>query len=389
MTIPTHISHAIHRLDTPRCGYLYDLTTLTEHITAVTQALPANVQLLYAMKANPHPDIVATAARHCHGIEIASGGELAIAQAADPDRLIFGGPAKTDRELHAALHAGIPTTINVESRHELRRLDRLAHAEDVTIDIALRVNRRAATPHGSHKMTGTATPFGIDITQLPQAIALAKSLPHIRLRGLHLHAVSNNLHADAHADYIRDCLRFARATARRHGLTWDTINVGGGIGVDMTGRRQFDFPRFADRLRRFDTTGLVIEPGRYLAAGCGWYAAEVLDLKRNHGRNFAVLRGGTHHFRLPAAWGYHHPAYVHHVDEWPYPWPRAELTHTTVDVAGELCTPRDILSRDVPVTRLRIGDVLVFPHTGAYGWTISHHDFLSHPHPQIITISGR
>jgi diaminopimelate decarboxylase len=57
-----------------------------------------------------------------------------------------------------------------------------------------------------------------------------------------------------------------------------------------------------------------------------------------------------------------------------------------VDVAGELCTPRDVLARDVPVDRLRAGDVLVFGRAGAYGWDISHHEFLRHPYPEMIFI---
>ncbi|MBW7461511.1 siderophore biosynthesis PLP-dependent protein, partial [Paenibacillus sepulcri] len=63
------------------------------------------------------------------------------------------------------------------------------------------------------------------------------------------------------------------------------------------------------------------------------------------------------------------------------PFARPELVRSRVTIAGELCTPKDILAGDVPVERLRIGDILLFTIAGAYGWTISHHDFLSHPHP--------
>ena len=127
---------------------------------------------------------------------------------------------------------------------------------------------------------------------------------------------------------------------------------------------------------------LVFEPGRFLAADAGWYAAEVLDLKRTHGRWFAVLRGGTHHFRLPAAWGYSHPFTVLPVDALAAPVrPARGRATSTVDVVGELCTPRDVLARDQRVDRLRVGDVLVFGRTGAYGWDISHHDFLRHDPP--------
>jgi diaminopimelate decarboxylase len=112
----------------------------------------------------------------------------------------------------------------------------------------------------------------------------------------------------------------------------------------------------------------------------------VLDLKQTHGRTFAVLRGGTHHFRLPAAWGYDHPFTILPVDDWADPWPRPEVRDTRVDAVGELCTPRDVLARDQPVDRLRVGDVLVFARTGAYGWDISHHDFLRHDPPEFVVL---
>lgn len=61
-----------------------------------------------------------------------------------------------------------------------------------------------------------------------------------------------------------------------------------------------------------------------------------------------------------------------------------ELLHGSITVAGQLCTPKDILARDSVVDRVRIGDVILFTYAGAYGWAISHHDFLSHPHPEQI-----
>ena len=203
--------------------------------------------------------------------------------------------------------------------------------------------------------------------------------------GFHLHAVSNNLDAAAHARYVEDCLAWSVATARRYGLPLRYVNVGGGFGVDYTGGRGFDVSRLA-AVRPPAGVELVYEPGRYLVADAGYYAASVVDLKRNHGRWFAVLRGGTHHFRLPAAWGYSHPFTVLPVPSWPYPFERPEVRDVEVDAVGELCTPRDVLTRGQRVPRLRVGDVLVFARTGAYGWDISHHDFLRHTYPQMIVV---
>ena len=55
-----------------------------------------------------------------------------------------------------------------------------------------------------------------------------------------------------------------------------------------------------------------------------------------------------------------------------------------MDAVGELCTPRDVLARDSGCDRLRVGDLLVFADTGAYGWDISHHEFLRHAYPEMI-----
>ncbi|MET8153124.1 alanine racemase [Actinoplanes sp. NPDC049668] len=380
MRPPEHVEAAIRARTRPVCAYVYDTAALRERAAAVRAALPPRTTLLYAVKANGHPDVVRTLSAVCDGLEVASGGELALAVAAGARRIVFGGPAKTDAELAAAVAAG--AQVNVESGHELRRLDRAARAAGVVAEAAVRVNRAGPALPGSHAMTGTPTPFGVDETTLPRVLALA---PHsVRITGFHLHAVSNNLDAAAHARFIAEALDWSVATAHRHGVPLRLVNVGGGLGVDYLGASTIDLDALRAGLAGLavpDGVDLIVEPGRILAADAGWYAAEVLDLKHTHGRWFAVLRGGTHHFRLPAAWGYSHPFTVLPVDAWPYPWERPQVEDAAVDAVGELCTPRDVLARDRHVRRLRVGDVLVFGRAGAYGWDISHHDFLRHPPP--------
>jgi diaminopimelate decarboxylase len=389
--LPEPVVEALRAADRPVCAYVYRRAALRAAAARVRAALPAGAGLLYAVKANGHPDVVATLAGCLDGLEVASGGELAVALAASgagggsrSGRIVFGGPAKTDVELAAAAAAG--ALVNVESAHELRRLALLAADRPEPVAVAVRVNRAGRGLAGSHAMSGTPTPFGVDEAALPAVLELAGSLPAVRLAGFGLHAVSNNLDAGAHAAFVVEALRWARATAARHGVTLEYVNVGGGFGVDYTGGGHFDLDTLRSGLATLPGAPLVFEPGRYLAADAGWYAAEVLDLKRTHGRWFAVLRGGTHHFRLPAAWGYSHPFTVLPVPRWPYPFARPEVRDVEVDAVGELCTPRDVLTRGQRVSRLRIGDVLVFGRAGAYGWDISHHDFLRHPYPQMLVV---
>ena len=380
--LPEPVAAAVRAARSPVCAYVYDPSVAVDRLRAIQRALPG-IRVLYAVKANSNPALVHALAAAADGLEVASGGELALARETGATTIAFAGPAKTDDELRAAVDAR--ATIHVESIHELRRLGALAAGRPVTA--ALRVNRATATTlDGSHRMTGTPTPFGIPDDQLADAAAAARAAG-VPLVVFHLHAVSNNLDAAAHTAFLADTVAWSLATARDLRIPLSYINAGGGLGVDHTGATHFDLTA----LRAPDLppgVTLTIEPGRYVAADAGWYAAEVVDLKHTHGRWFAVLRGGTHHFRLPAAWGYSHPFHVVPVERWPWPWPRPEITDTRVDAAGELCTPRDILTRGQHVTRLRAGDILVYPRTGAYGWDISHHDFLRHPYPDVLVVGA-
>jgi 2-[(L-alanin-3-ylcarbamoyl)methyl]-2-hydroxybutanedioate decarboxylase len=375
MRPPEHVRQALRALPTPVCAYLYDTASLRSRAASVRAALPAPATLLYAVKANGHPAVISTLAASCDGLEVASGGELRLALAAGADRIVFGGPGKTDAELAAARTAG--ALINAESVHELHRIAALGGNPDVVV----RVNRPGGGLAGSHTMAGTATPFGLDPAQLPAALAV----PGVHVIGFHLHAVSNNLDGATHAAFVTEALSWSRATAAEFGLDLRVVNVGGGFGVDYLSDDSIDLTPLS-RVTVPDGVDLIFEPGRLLAADAGWYATEVLDVKTTHGRTFAVVRGGTHHFRLPAAWGYSHPFTVVPVPDWPHPYPRPGVTDRPVDAVGELCTPRDVLSRGQHVTAVRAGDLLVFGRTGAYGWDISHHEFLRHDPPRFVIL---
>ena len=364
--------------------YFYDLSVARSRALALKEALPG-VTVLYAVKANSHPCVVSALAEACDGLDVASGGELALAGDA---RLVLSGPAKTSSFLKAGLEAG--AVVNVESEMELRRLAALG----IPAQVALRVNRLHAGLDGSHRMTGVPTQFGIDEPSLPSVLSLARSLPGVQVVGWHLHAVSNNLDVNAHNEFFASAVEWAVSAAVRFGVELSMVNLGGGFGIDYTGPQVFD--PTALRVPAVDGVEMVVEPGRWLVAPAGRYEVEVVDLKRNHGRWFALVRGGTHHFRLPAACGYSHPFTVRPVEQWPseqwplgeesHPWPRPSVSGVEVDVAGELCTPRDVLTRGQPVSSLRVGDVLVYENAGAYGWDISHHQFLRHPSPEFVIL---
>ncbi|CAM5602503.1 Diaminopimelate decarboxylase OS=Streptomyces antimycoticus OX=68175 GN=lysA_1 PE=3 SV=1 [Streptomyces antimycoticus] len=116
----------------------------------------------------------------------------------------------------------------------------------------------------------------------------------------------------------------------------------------------------------------------------------MLDIKHSGGEAFAVVRGGTHHLRTPATKQHDQPFQVLPMDTgdtgdtgdtWTRPWARPAVRSEPVTLVGQLCTPKDVLARRIPVPELRVGDRVAFAMAGAYARNISHHDFLMHPRP--------
>jgi diaminopimelate decarboxylase len=205
----------------------------------------------------------------------------------------------------------------------------------------------------------------------------------LRLRGIHAHLASG-LAAPALLDSALRVLGFGRPWCAAHGVRSPEFNLGGGMAVDYRDPgTAFDWASFGRGLATMARPGetLRIEPGRAVTAYCGWYITRVLDLKRSHGQAFAVVAGGTHHLRTPAAKGHDQPFAVLPVAAWPHDWPRPATAGEPVTIVGQLCTPKDVLARDVTLTRLRSADLVVFGLAGAYAWNISHHGFLMHPEP--------
>lgn len=188
-------------------------------------------------------------------------------------------------------------------------------------------------------------------------------------------------------------LRKAEEWMERYRLDIEIVNAGGGFGVPYDDAPAFDWALFTSLIARSEArkrlarVQLWFEPGRFLVADHGYYAAEVIDIKPSHDRHFAVLRGGTHHNRLPASWGHNHPFAILPAERWAYPFARPEIRRGKVTLVGELCTPKDRLHADAEVELLRVGDIVVFEKSGAYCWTISHHDFLGHPHPKFYYLA--
>lgn len=361
--------------------FVYSRELLNQRVAALRTAMPKRLALHYAVKANPFGPVLEHMAGLVDGFDIASGGELAIVQAAgiDPARVSFAGPGKRDAELKAAIVAG--ATLNLESEGEAARALGIANRLGITPKLAIRVNPEFDLKGSGMKMGGGAKPFGIDEARVP---ALARHLiaEGVDWRGFHIFAGSQALSADAIIETQRQTLALAARLAEESGAALPKCNLGGGIGIPyFPGDEPVDIAkvgaalaeRFADLPPVLQDTAFVMELGRYLVGEAGVYLAQIVDRKESHGEVYLVTDGGLHH-QLAASGNFGT------VVRRNYPSAIATRYGAAVEeeasIVGCLCTPLDRLADKGGFPRADMGDIIAIFCAGAYGASASPAMFL-------------
>ncbi len=373
--------------DTP--AFVYDFTVARAKVAMLRASLPNGVAIHYAMKANPLPAIVFEMARIIDGIDIASHGELKTALGAGASHISFAGPGKGDAELVAAIAARV--VINIESEGEAKRALAIAERSGITPRLAVRVNPGFALKGSGMKMSGGASPFGVDADR---AAALVKQLRSAGAdwRGFHIFAGSQSLDSDAIVASQAATIALAGQLADEVGAEPALINLGGGFGIPYFANEvAIDVAQIGERLgeaidNRSASLGksrFAIELGRWLVGECGVYLTRVVDRKESRGETFLVTDGGLHH-QLAASGNFGT------VVRRNYPIAVADRTDAVADevvnVVGCLCTPLDRLGDQVALPRAEVGDVIAIFMAGAYGATASPAAFLGHGPAREIVI---
>ena len=364
--------------------YAYDRSLLSARVAQLRAALPAEVKLHYAMKANPMPALVCHMATLVDGIDVASAGELMVAldAGADPQEISFAGPGKTDAELHQAVAAGI--LINVESFREVPILAAAQQALGLPARVAVRVNPDFELKSSGMKMGGGPKPFGIDAEQVPQALAAIQD-SGLAFEGFHLFAGSQNLRPEAIVEAQRKSYELALKLAAHAPAPVRFLNLGGGFGIPyFPGERRLELATIAENLAaiqedartKLPAAEIVIELGRYLVGEAGIYVCQILDKKVSRDHCFLVTDGGlNHHLSASGNFGQvirkNYPVTIGDRLDRPSSDP--------VSVVGPLCTPLDILADKMALPDCGPGNLVVIYQSGAYGATASPRGFLSQP----------
>ena len=349
-------------------------------------ALPERARIAYAVKANPHADLLACLERQGASFDCASIGELERVQRlhVDGKRIFFAGPGKRTPELALALELG--ARIQAEGLEDLVRIDALSTAP---VHVNLRVHPAFDTREERRILGGNGpSAFGIDEEQLDEVLEAARGLQRVRIRGLHVFAASNQRDAAVLLETHAQVFELARRLCDALGEPLEQIDLGGGLGIPYRpDHRPLDVAALGRGLEQLLSENtwfqgeLLLEPGRFLAGPCGLYLARVVRTKQSRGVHFAILEGGANHLLRPHLTGEPFPVRAQR-GECAIPGPTQPYT-----LAGPLCTSLDRLG-DVHLPELQPGDLLAFGQCGAYGFTEGMTHFLSHPVPPEIWVAG-
>ncbi|MCB9100393.1 MAG: diaminopimelate decarboxylase [Anaerolineales bacterium] len=357
--------------------YVYDAATIDQQIQAYWQGLAqyaGSSQLTYASKAFLCTALVRLMTEAGVGLDVASAGEIFIAQhgGADPAAMHLHGNNKSTLDLREALRAGVGRIV-VDNADELELLTKMATERGQPVKIWLRITPDVAveTIH-EYTITGTADSkfgFPIEVADDVARELLSQNSP-IELTGLHVHLGSHFHDADPVARALERLLDLAAGWQNGFGWSFSELCAGGGWGVRYhPADPAMPVEPFVAgvvaavergcRLRNLPLPQLILEPGRSLvaAAGVALYTVGARKVIPG-GRTYVSIDGGLADNPRPALYRARYTAVLAN---------RASEAETeTVAVAGPYCESGDILIQAVDLPVARPGDILAVPVAGAY-----------------------
>ncbi|MFW6194948.1 MAG: diaminopimelate decarboxylase [Chloroflexota bacterium] len=375
--------------------YVFDEDTVRAMCRAYTGAFQdayPGTHISYSAKAFIHPTLARILHEEGVGIDVVSGGELAVAKVArfPASELNFHGNNKSQRELREAVEYGIGL-ITVDSRHEIDALDQVAASLGKKQPVMLRVS--PSIDGHTHRLTSTGVldskfGFSIETGQAEEAVREALARPNLDVRGIHFHLGSPIFELEPYEEATHYVLEFA-ARMRAHGLAMSVFSPGGGFALGYVEDQQPPpvsayAGAIAGAVRQgCDAHGLpeprlIVEPGRSLVGRAGVALYTVGAVKEIPGvRTYVSVDGGMGDNIRPALYDAGYTA-VKAND--------ISSSHDQkVTVAGKYCESGDILVKDAKLPPVGPGDVIAVAASGAYCVPMASNYNLN-PRPGIVMV---
>ena len=348
--------------------FVYDEDHLRARCRAAVNAFGAG-NVVYATKAF----ICGAMARLAHEegllLDVATGGELhTVLHAGVPaSSCVLHGNNKSLDELRMAIAAGIDHIV-VDSFDEIDRIEKL-HTEGLPV-VRVQLRITPGVHVHTHEFVSTGqddSKFGFNLNNgdAHKAIARAQSSAAIDLIGIHCHIGSNVFAVDNFAEASKVMVDLFST------LNLSELTLGGGLGVAYTENEEApSIEQWAEVLQRATQSlpagsKVSVEPGRSIVASAGVTVYTVGTVKPIDGiRTYISVDGGMSDNPRPVLYGSGYEAFD-----------PARMSADRTDsarIVGKHCESGDILVESAAVApNVSVGDLLVMPVTGAYGYSMS------------------
>lgn len=368
------MNQALNRLlqENKTAFYVFDIEKLKARIAHLQAALPPEVVLCYAVKANTFitKELIDT----IHRFEVCSPGEAEICRAVGvpSENMVISGVYKTPEVMEAMVaDLDFSPIYTVESLEQYELFRRLAKQYGRTLPLLLRLT------NGSQ--------FGINKGDIEAIVARRGETPEVDILGIQFFSGTQKTSLKKLKREVGKLDDLLTLLEEKYGFIARELEYGPGFPVSYFQSDELDeaelLSGFSELLH--DMTHhpkITLELGRSIAASCGTYYTHIVDLKRNQEQNYALVDGGMHHL---VYFGQHmamkQPFF--HVCG------KEELPATDQwNVCGSLCSMNDVMTKQSPLPDLALGDVLAFENAGAYCMTEGISLFLSRDIPAVYLL---
>lgn len=373
--------------------FVYEGALIDKKYRQLADALPAQVEIFYSMKANPALAICQILKQCTKKIEVSSLGELYGARLAGfaSEDILVSGPGKSQELLSRAIQGG--ELIQAESLGEIEAITQIAKRTNRQVSISIRLNPDFGLSNNGISMTGIRSQFGLELNDFIKAVDMTRDVAFIRLQGISVYTGTQILRAGSIVSITEEILKLGLSLQQRYGLKFEHIDFGGGFGIPYYGEEELDLQKlrvglstlFMTYKKELDGTRVYFESGRYLTAECGSFLTRILYMKESKGKKYLVCDGGFNAALIASFFSREIRG------NFPIRLITGQERQTAVQkdiytISGPLCSPRDILGINVRLPCAKEGDYICIGNVGAYGLTFSPVLFISQPIPPEVLV---
>lgn len=333
---------------------LTDLNIVEQNARQLKELLP-KVKIYYAVKSNPHLQIIECLDDIVEGYDIASLGEWELLKKhkVKPGRILFSNPVKVTSHIEHTFNEGV-RHYALDSLDEIKKLSEFAPGSNVYLRVQV-------SNYGSK--FPLSRKYGVLPTHIAEYAAMARDLG-LKVRGLAFHVGSQAENLQVWETAFKICSD-AIKRLELAGIEVDFLDIGGGFPANygqpipsIAAVCKFINKAIEQHIPK--SVEVVAEPGRFIVAGSSIVVTEVTAREHRSGVDWLYLDMGVFQ-------GLMEPL---EMKEWQYPIftdknPRGYKK--TFTLTGPSCDAYDTLGDNYSLpSDINRGDKLYIASAGAY-----------------------